>query len=303
MHLPKERPVNTTNVSGRKIRASNTPLYKTGFTALIIATLTACGGGSSDGISDGGFSFIGTIGFTNDNAFGLFYSFESPAPLSTLDTVSDLLSDTDTCAVNKIDLETFDPDDIDDTDTSEQGPEFISVSAGEVLTVISPAGTFTELTRNQFGDEIEYEVGNGEFIPGPVTAGTVINIPGDVFPAFDEVAIPVVDGLSNFSPSSLPISTSYNFTWTPPAENTSSFVILVLLSDPSSTNSTFSSATCILIDDGSFTLPAGIQSELGPDFEVASLGVVRTELNIVTQGDAAVIVAASSALESIGAEF
>ena len=318
MYQPLKRPTKT----------SIAPLYKTCLAALITASLTACGGGSSGsddeiasapeqpetpetpetpdtpdtptvgGDNDGNVSLVGTIGFNDDDVFGTFISLPTPIPVPTVTTATDLFPDLDTCEVTTFDPDTFfgpdDPDpDTDDTDTPE--PESISVSAGEVLTVISPAGTFAELIRIQSDDEIDYELADGIPLPGPVPTGTVLNIPGDVFPAFTDVAIPSAPNLANFSPSSLPISVTDEFTWVTPTGTLPTSVFLAITGDFTLANNSFSSVSCSLVDDGSFTLPADIQAELGSDFEAIGVAAGRVGLNIVTQGNAAVVTFASSA--------
>ena len=326
MYQPLKRPTKT----------SIAPLYKTCLAALITASLTACGGGSSGsddeiasapeqpetpetpetpdtpdtptvgGDNDGNVSLVGTIGFNDDDVFGTFISLPTPIPVPTVTTATDLFPDLDTCEVTTFDPDTFfgpdDPDpDPDDTDTPE--PESISVSAGEVLTVISPAGTFAELIRFQSGDDIDYELADGASLPGPVPAGTVVNIPGDVFPAFTGVAVPAASDLANFSPSSLPISVSDEFSWVPPSGSVTTFVFLSITGNFSPVNNSFTTVTCTLIDDGSFTFPADIQAELGSDFEAISVAAGRSGVNVVIQGNAAVITFATSANEVISIDF
>ena len=316
MYLPLKRPTKT----------SITPLYKTCLAALIAASLTACGGGSSGsddavanlpeqpetpdapdtpdtpdtptlgGENDGNVSFIGTVGFNDDDAFGSFISLATPIPVPTLMEATDFFQDMDACEVSTIDPSTFDPDDTDPDVTDTDDLESIQVSAGEVLTVISPAGTFAELVRFQSDDEIDYELADGAPLPGPVPTGTVVNIPGDVFPAFTGVAIPAAANLANLSPSSLPISVSDEFTWTPTSGTIPTFVFLVISGNFSLANNSITNVTCTLIDDGSFTLPADIQAELlGLDFDAIGVAAGRSGLNIVTQGNAAVVTFATSA--------
>ena len=238
-------------------------------------------------------SFIGTVGFNDDDVFGSFLSFPTPIPVPTLAEATDFFPDVDTCEVVTFDPDTFDPNDTDPDDT--ETFESTSVSAGEVLTVISPAGTFAELIRIQSDDEIDYELADGIPLPGPVPTGTVLNIPGDVFPAFTDVAIPSAPNLANFSPSSLPISVTDEFTWVTPTGTLPTSVFLAITGDFTLANNSFSSVSCSLVDDGSFTLPADIQAELGSDFEAIGVAAGRVGLNIVTQGNAAVVTFASSA--------
>ena len=212
---------------------------------------------------------------------------------------TDFFQDMDACEVSTIDPSTFDPDDTDPDVTDTDDLESIQVSAGEVLTVISPAGTFAELVRFQSDDEIDYELADGAPLPGPVPTGTVVNIPGDVFPAFTGVAVPAVADLNNFSPSALPVSISDEFTWSPPSGPVTTFVFLLISGDFSLADNSITSVSCTLMDDGSFTLPADIQAELGSDFEAVGVAAGRSGLNVVTQGNAAVITFATSPNEVI----
>ena len=258
----------------RRIETSNSPLPKTCLVALVTATLAACDGSSEDGVS-----FFGTVAFSNQNARGIFTLLETPTPVTSLPLVTDFFQDVDTCKISLIGQDSIGTD-----------SESITVSAGEVLTAISPAGSFVELNRIEALSGFDYVLADGADYSGIVPVGTVVNIPGDVFPAFTEIDVPVVDELANLTPNSLPISGSTNFNWTPPAENVTSSIRFRLTSEPSPINTFITEVDCTVIDDGSFTFPADTQAVLGPDFEAVVVSVSRTGLNLVTQGNAALLV-------------
>ena len=211
---------------------------------------------------------------------------------TTLDDVLDnFLAATDSCEVTTVDLSAFDPSVfLDNPDLLIPDLESASISAGEILTVLSPAGTFVELNRVSFDNEIAYELEENSLLPGSIPANAVVNIPGDVFPAFNDVAILAVEEIANFTPSTGPIPATATFTWTPTSASAQSFMTLGLVTDFSMINDSFSSVTCSIVDDGSFTLPTDIQAQLGADFQAGNLAVSRTSVNTVISGNAAVIV-------------
>ena len=250
----------------------------------------------------GSVSFSGGFDLDDNDAFGSFSSSPVALPLQEVINAFDL--GTDTCDVFTFDL-TNPPvpgeSTVEDTISPDLDLDSNSISAGEVLTVISPAGTFAELIRVQSEDDIDYELADGSTLPGPIPAGTVLNIPGDVFPAFNNVPVPPAPDVMNFAPIAGPIPVSANYTWVPEPAGTLSGIVLSLISDFSLDDpfTTFSSVSCILQDDGSFTLPADIQAQLGSDFQVGGLTVVRFGTNIVSQGNAALAVTTTSGFSTI----
>lgn len=337
MYLLQTCATKAKDVSNKSIKKPTVQLYKLCLASLITIGLTACGGGSSgsdeqvtdqdntagdvpntpdtptepdtdpvvdtpaqpdpDDNGNAGVSLVGVVGFdtTDETAFASFSS--SPITVPLQEVIGEFVPSTDTCEVTTLNLTT--PNPIDE-DTLIPDLEGTSISAGEVLTVTSPAGTFVELIRVQFGSEFDYELADGSTLPGPVPAGTVVNIPGDVFPAFNNIAVPTAENITNFAPNSVPISPSAEFTWTQPSNNAQSSIILVLTNDFSFANNEFTTVTCTLIDDGSFTLPTDIQTQLDPDFQATNLAVLRTSVNTVTQDNAAVIVGVFGDAETIG---
>jgi len=138
-----------------------------------------------------------------------------------------------------------------------------SISAGETLIVTSPAGTYTTLIRQSFTNPIDassfliYAPEQGELNGTPPSA-LVVDIPGDVFPAFANTAIPdIPPALTDFSPAvgaPAPLDTTY--TWTP------SGVASARVSLEIDGGAEQPSVECYLADDGSFALPADIVAQL-----------------------------------------
>ena len=86
------------------------------------------------------------------------------------------------------------------------------VSAGETITITSGAGTYTTLLRNIDGDLIEYK--QQAELNGSFPQGLVASMPGDVFSAYSNIAIPHVPALRITSPTADQIFTpSTSGTW------------------------------------------------------------------------------------------
>jgi len=71
-----------------------------------------------------------------------------------------------------------------------------SISAGEAIVISSAEGTFTTLVSQLTQQD---EIGYSEFTgPTPIPTDLTVDIPGDTFPAFANIAIPAVSAVENF---------------------------------------------------------------------------------------------------------
>ena len=115
------------------------------------------------------------------------------------------------------------------------------VSAGENITVSSPAGTFNSLaTTSSIGPPVYSEQTN---IFTLLPLGLTVDIPGEVFPAFANVAVPDVQPLTGVVVN----STGTEVIWD--AGSNPSALISIIISD------TGRSSICLTADDGQFSVP------------------------------------------------
>ena len=129
------------------------------------------------------------------------------------------------------------------------------LSAGETLTFTSSVGTYATLERQTQTSPIGgstlifYELPSGA-LAGEPPAGLTLDIEGDVFPMFSNVAVPDVPApLSDFNPAiggSVNENTDFAFSWTPSGV-VGAMISLGISSDTESID-------CLLVDDGSFSL-------------------------------------------------
>ncbi len=164
-----------------------------------------------------------------------------------------------------------------------------TVSAGETMTFTSPAGTYVTLERQtlnnpSLGTLIAYTTPLADALAGLPPAGLTFDIPGDVFPAFSNVAVPdLPTPLTDFSPPlSGVVDASTVFSWTSSGV-ASAVVTLEIVSDAESIN-------CLLVDDGNFTLPASLTEQLTGTFEGTVDDLGREASGLVSSEDAVLFI-------------
>ena len=155
--------------------------------------------------------------------------------------------------------------------------DFVTLTAGDALTVTSPAGTYASLALfSAFG--ISGYTTDSE-LTGPAPSGLTIDIPGAQFPAFTNVPIPDVTILNGVSPSvDSNVTATTTFTWT--AGSNPDSRILIDAGDLS----------CIALDDGNFSIPAATQAELGSGFNELSYDIQRLAIAFRQSGNALLLV-------------
>jgi len=165
-----------------------------------------------------------------------------------------------------------------------------AISAGEVLTLTSPVGTFSELVREISDDSISYSAPQG-FISAGLPSSLAIDIPGDEFPAFANVSIPVVQPLSVISPAAgQAVNTGTTFSWV--AGNNPNAYIEIMAAG--ATNGVFTTVSCTVRDDGSFTFSAATANELGGNFSAQFPSITREAQATAVNGTALLVVSSSS---------
>ncbi|MEE9321672.1 MAG: hypothetical protein V3U76_14600 [Granulosicoccus sp.] len=239
----------------------------------------------------GNAQFVGIIDFSqNSGQFATaeisagFIRFNRSFPTTGL--TDELLGADESCSVETIDLSGA--DDIDEIPGFEDvGYEL--VSAGQVITVLSPAGSYVDLIENtEFGFNF-YEP-SVEDLPTPFPADLIINIPGKVFPKFENVAVPNVEPLVLTNGS----GTDGNYSWT--AGNNPDARISIDLTgiDPSNPGSTsLVTVSCIAKDDGQFSMPASVTNQL-PTGSSTFATIERIALKLVQSGNAILMISNSS---------
>jgi hypothetical protein len=234
----------------------------------------------------GNFQFFGIVNFILSGSqpayagIGASFSkFDRSVPVTGF--TNELLPAEDTCVV-----ETVDSTDDSDNDPDDFQEEIIS--AGEIITVSSPAGTYAELQeKNKFGS-IVYQPAV-EVLPVPFPTGMVLDIPGDVFPAFANVAVPNVEPLVVTDNGGV----NGNYTWTTGSDSNAR--IRIGFTSPDSTNSDAETTViCIVIDDGQFSLPASVTSQLPSNSTTPDADLHRMAVNIIQSNKAYLLIINSS---------
>jgi len=283
-------------------------VFNSAFFCMSAISITACSSSDTSGTDSdvaNNVSKIGTIQIDDhvtDNEGSIFLAFvgleEEMSKTVFFEEIGPVnLSDEDECEVVINGPE--------DPDTPEIGGVSISgLSAGEVITVSSPAGSFTELLPSSFfGPSVYVEPDN---MPYPFPTGLRIDIPGDEFPAFDKVVVPDIEP---FVLTSLPdtfqhFSISQEITWEPGTPSDANIVMYLDLTETSITvtDDTESSYTarrveidCVLKDDGSFSFSTEIQTQLSDaGFNEIPLDIGRRITTTRQEGDAILIISNSS---------
>jgi len=164
------------------------------------------------------------------------------------------------------------------------------ISAGDVLTISSPSGSYAELVKNEQFGFVLYTMDDDVVLPAPAPANLSINIPGDDFPAFNSVAIPATDPLQVSTPASgEPFTANTTFSWVASSKPNSFIDIYASTFSPNFTE--IISVDCTVIDDGSFVFPAAIRAQMG-DFSSPG-DIERVSVNVVQSGGAVLYVASS----------
>ncbi len=159
-----------------------------------------------------------------------------------------------------------------------------TISAGQTLTFTSPAGTYATLERqtdtNPFGGTLLLYELPGDALAGVPPAGLTLDVPGDVFPAFSNVEAPdLPPSLTDFSPPiDSPAGAATAFSWTP-SSVAGAQISLEL-------DSGAESIDCLLVDDGSFTLPDSVMAQITGTFNGTVVDADRDATALARSGSA-----------------
>jgi len=167
-----------------------------------------------------------------------------------------------------------------------------SISAGEIITLSSAEGSYGELEQSEQFGFISYAPQTALGSPSPDTI--VVDIPGDAFPAFSNIAAPrpaVVGGLNPDIGGTITSSANV-FAWTPTGVTGSTVTIRAGEADFDPLGFQVILG-CRVIDDGSFTIPESTISRLNSQFGTTSwslaLESVESEVNMVQQNGGAIV--------------
>jgi len=244
----------------------------------------------SSGEINGNAQFFGFVGFSQTS--GQFASADVSAgfikfnrSFPTTGITDQLVGAEDSCTVESIDLSG--DDDLDIPGIDDIGIEF--VSAGDAITVLSPAGSYVELTENtEFG--FSFYVPTIEELPTPIPADLIVNIPGRVFPAFTNVAVPNVEPLVVTNDD----GTNGSYTWVAGTNPNARISIEFSGMDSSNPGTSSTSVSCIAADDGEFSIPASVTSQLPAGYSVTYTDFSRSATSFFQAADAILMITNSS---------
>ncbi len=214
------------------------------------------GNSSSSGVTQFGIINLEVIDTVEFEA--TFFSVPQTIASSTL--IEQFRPGADTCEVSNVDLNAV--VEIPDFEITVEGFNVTTISAGEVLTISSAAGSYTELIRNQQFGFTAYSMDDESELSAPAPSNLSISIPGDEFAAFTNIALPAIEPLQVSSPGVLEaITASTTFGWTG-STNPNSFIEIYVVGR-SADNSSLVTIDCEVVDDGSFAFSTTTQEEIG----------------------------------------
>lgn len=228
-------------------------------------------------VPGGNVAFMGTVTLEKGGQFATAGFQSTNQAVSAQQVQNGIVASVDSCVVS---------DSTAATDPSQPGGiEFNPVSAGDVITLTSPAGSYAEIVKSEANGFIFYSVAGDGSLPGPVPSGTVLDIPGDVFPAFPNVAVPDIAELTNVASSTgNTLTANSTVTWDA-ASSEGSFMNLSAAYTPPGTENSIS-VFCTVADDGSFSFPADTAAQMGNDFESLNFNLSRSGSTVVQSGNA-----------------
>ena len=160
---------------------------------------------------------------------------------------------------------------------------FTLASAGETMTLTGPDGTYATAA---FTDD------RLDFAPFPAPDELTLDLPGMAFPAFSNVSIPPLILPTNFQLSTgdeLRVGTEFTWDVANSVDNTLHLSMATIAA-----NSQFVTLNCRMNDTGTYRLPTTVEnalvSALGSDFALTGAAIDEKAVNIVTQGDALLVV-------------
>jgi len=163
------------------------------------------------------------------------------------------------------------------------------ISAGETVVLDSAAGTFATLTSVQGANGPVYQTNVALNVERPT--GISVNVIGEEFPEFSNVAFGDVPPLQVTNPPAGQNIDAFNFfEWEP---NTVSLSVVEIYTGGFGANNQQILVGCTVVDDGNFSFPQSVRTQMGDDFDDDFTVYLRVVYNISRNGDALLITANS----------
>ncbi len=184
----------------------------------------------------------------------------------------------------------------EDSTDSQVRADTQSLDAGEAINIITPTGSWPDLVRFNDPDPY-YAFEDGAVTLGDVPAGTTLTIPGNEFPALNNVALNTVSRITNGEVSNTNdnlLSAGTNVSWTPPSSNgAGNYTVLMINSyvvEPETNVEMEVLLVCTLIDDGKFTIPETYNDLFTTyEFTKEDMTIVRMAISTAVKEEAAII--------------
>lgn len=153
------------------------------------------------------------------------------------------------------------------------------VSAGETIIVSNAAGTLAELLPIGITNFQQYNTAELLSVDSQQGSNLVVDIPGDDYPPFGGVAVPDAELPTGISPQlNSNVNADTVFRWNAGSTRDTHIAIGILFGGSAS-------VSCYLIDDGEFTLPDSVKSQVGTA-TVSSWSLGRRHFVTLERGDA-----------------
>ena len=164
------------------------------------------------------------------------------------------------------------------------------ISAGEVISVASAAGTWLDVLRNNEPSGGIYYVNSSEIVE-PIPTQLSITVPGDEYPAYSIDLVPSVEPLTLLAPNENAIlARDTQFRWLPVNRNDT--YVRMTAQKLIGTNMFY--LDCMAVDDGEFNIPEQIQQELGTLFNDYTVSYSRVAYYLESNKDSAFLLMRSS---------
>lgn len=194
-----------------------------------------------------------------------------------------------------IDSDEIEPLSIPESVMDPIGPvPFRDISAGEVLTITSPAGSWPELIRNDEDGSISYY--HQAPVEGYPASGIRLDIPGNEFPPFENLQIPYIQPFLNMRAEFIGADPLFTVYWEPGVDANNE--VSLRINHYKDTENRFIGVRCLVRDTGAFTVPAEFNG-LFPESDPQSYNVFmnRSRTSYIQQDDVVVTINLSASGE------
>ncbi|MEM7255938.1 MAG: hypothetical protein AAF404_00975 [Pseudomonadota bacterium] len=233
-------------------------------------------------ISQVGLVKVEAVNTDNDFSRGLFT--EMDTPLSAQEVLEFFVPESDLCEVSRYNA-AFPPGGA--FKIYDQEPTLIS--SGSNITLTSGADVYANLERQIVeGTGLVYR--SNSALDENIPDNLVLNIPGEVFPGFANVALSNVPQLQVSAPTDT-VTENTEFVWNANTDPLSVFEIYAGYNSPE-TNQVIEIG-CTVIDDGQFSFSEATRGELGEGFTADWFSYLRVVYDVAESGDALLLVANS----------